>query len=438
MVEDDAELQGLYGLFANDEVDPREVLAAHHRATNQRIDESGQHVVLVVADTTDFSFGGDSIRDGVGWISRNTQGFFAHVALALSADGMRRPFGVVGMSTFSRERPPPPRSGTKKHHDGKKTCRDDKRESLRWGALVDETTERLRGHAVPIHISDREADAYEYLSGRVSKGQRFVARAKELARPVVSLDDDEQMKLRVAAERAVPLIGRTADISRRRASPFPVMRKRHPPREYRPARLEIAGTRVRIPKPSHLPSTMPASIELNLVQVREIDPPEGVEPVTWFLLTTEPVDTAEDLERVVDYYRARWVIEELFQAIKTGCQYEARQLESMHALLIALAICIPIAWDMLALRHLAREAPDAPASLVVSNERLAALRTIARKPLPKKPSVRDVLYAIAALGGHIARNGPPGWKTLRLGLNDLMIVEAAFAARDRERAGFDE
>ena len=93
---------------------------------------------------------------------------------------------------------------------------------------------------------------------------------------------------------------------------------------------------------------------------------------------------------------------------------------------------MPIAWQMLALRHQSRELPDAPAHTVLSDERLEVLAAIARSPLPAKPTVRDVFFAIAALGGHLKKNGPPGWITLRKGFDDLLFAERVWRARGRE------
>jgi hypothetical protein len=71
---------------------------------------------VVAHDTTEFSF--SSPREGLGRINdagalehtdapmTPRQGFFAHLALAVSADGMRRPLGVVGLHTFTRQSPP--------------------------------------------------------------------------------------------------------------------------------------------------------------------------------------------------------------------------------------------------------------------------------------------------------------------------------------------
>lgn len=434
MVHSDAELQGLYALLENDEVEPREIHAAHAREARGRIEEAALGCeVLIVADTTTFEFGGDAVREGLGWVSRSKQGFFAHIALALSADGSARPFGVVGVSTFMRDRPEPLAERGPRKHDGKKSVHDPERESLRWGALADETSAFLRGYAIPIHVSDRESDSYEYLSGRVKNDQRFVLRARELNRPVSSPEtpDAAASKLRLVAERAVPVAEREVKLAARPRSPLPAARRKHPPRSERVARLEFAAERVRIERPKHLPEEMLAFVDVNLVHVRELEPPTDAQPVEWLLLTSQPIDTPEQILRVVDHYRARWTIEELNKAIKTGCQFESRQLEG-RGLLIALAVCMPIAWQMLALRHQSRVTPEAPASTVLSPQLLAALRTIARKPLPQHPTVMDVFMAIAAVGGHIARNGPPGWKTLRDGLDHLFIVAAAFEARDAE------
>ncbi len=94
----------------------------------------------------------------------------------------------------------------------------------------------------------------------------------------------------------------------------------------------------------------------------ERDCPKGQEPIVWYLVTNEPIDTAEQVAEVVDAYRARWVIEEFFKALKTGCQIEKRQMESYEALRIALALFLPIAVRLLALRDAARTEPEQASS----------------------------------------------------------------------------
>jgi hypothetical protein len=160
-----------------------------------------------------------------------------------------------------------------------------------------------------------------------------------------------------------------------------------------------------------------------------LGPPAGEPPVEWFLLTNLPVASVDTLEYVVDVYRARWVIEEYFKALKTGCQYEKRQLESAHALLNALAVLVPVAWRLLLLRHLARDDAARPATDALTSAQVAVLKATAKRPLPESPSVRDAMLAVAALGGHIKNNGEPGWQVLGRGFRDLLILELGWQAR---------
>ena len=175
---------------------------------------------------------------------------------------------------------------------------------------------------------------------------------------------------------------------------------------------------------------MPPSLKVNVVTVTERGCPDGVEPVSWFLVTTEPIKTRAQIEFIVDAYRTRWVVEEFFKALKTGCQFERRQLETAHSLLNALAILAPVAWRLLLLRHLARAKPKAPASAALTEKQLEVLRAVARKPLPPRANARDAMLAVAALGGHLKSNGDPGWLVIGRGLHDLLLLELGWRARE--------
>jgi hypothetical protein len=443
MVHTDADLQGLYGFMGNDAVDYRALIDEHATQTRRRIDEQAAgRTVLVVHDTTTFTFPGEIHREGMGWVTKTKQGFHAHFSLALSADGTRNPLGVLGVIIDM----PPARdpNNPPNKRDGK-ACAADPDRDTRWRDAVNHTSELLRGHASPIHVMDREGDAYEAFAEMRAKGQRFVVRARVLNRVITTEHDDfkTRTKLRLVAERAIPITAREVQLSRRRKSPLADANKKHPPRDARIAKLEFAAeSGIRIPRPKHLPETVAESVDINIVHVRELDTPEGYEPVEWLLVTSEPVETAEDILRVVDIYRARWTIEEYNKAIKTGCAYEKRQLESARALLIALAMCIPIAWQLLALRHLSRHQPDAPATDVLSPERIEVLRAISKRPIPAAPTVYQAFRAIASLGGYIPTKNPPGWQTLRDGMEKLLFAEsvwlAARTAIDLSPAGTQE
>ncbi len=144
------------------------------------------------------------------------------------------------------------------------------------------------------------------------------------------------------------------------------------------------------------------------------------------LFTTEPIATVAEIEAVVDHYRARWIIEEYFKALKTGCAFEKRQLCSYEGLLRALAFFVPIAWALFELRTLGREATARPATEVLSDDRLRLLSAMLedrRQKLSENPTVRDAMLGIAALGGHIKNNGDPGWQVLGRGFRRFLEAE---------------
>ena len=210
------------------------------------------------------------------------------------------------------------------------------------------------------------------------------------------------------------------------------MGERHPARRHRVARLSFAATTVELKRTSDARKSRSATLCLNVIHVFERKPPPGQPAVEWFLLTNLPIDNDQAIAFAVDCYRARWTIEEFFKALKTGYQFEKRQLESADSLLNALAILAPVAWRLLLLRHLARSDKRAPAASAFTGKQLEVLRAVARKPLPRRPSARDAMLAVAALGGHLKSNGDPGWLVLGRGMHDLLLLELGWRAREQE------
>jgi hypothetical protein len=56
---------------------------------------------------------------------------------------------------------------------------------------------------------------------------------------------------------------------------------------------------------------------LSAIEVSEIDPPPGEQPITWRLLSTHDVETVEQALRLIGWYRQRWHIEQLFRTVKS-------------------------------------------------------------------------------------------------------------------------
>jgi hypothetical protein len=416
---DDGQLEGAYRFFNNEAVTPEGILQPHVAATVARM--AAEPVALVVHDTSTMSFDPDGARRGLGRVRSAGQAFFAHVSLALSGDGTRMPLGVVALSHHVRKDAEKKKKlKTKNNHDN---------EHARWGqqitAIATLGVDRFR----VVNVMDREADDFALFAQLIGGTDRFVIR---LAHNRSLADNDDGFeKLAQAVTHIHAITEREVPLSRRPAgSRSPQQKRIHPVREGRLAKLAFGATTVVLRRPSSQPKTLPQTLSVNVVRVWEVDTAKGETPVEWVLLTTEPIADAEQILQVVDWYRARWVIEEFFKAIKTGCAYDTRQFETLEGLLNVLATFLPVAWRLLLMRTQLRIAPEAMATTVLPKAMLAVLRVFTRIKLPAQPTVRDALLAVAALGGHQKNNGDPGWITLARGYEKLRTLTQGAAARD--------
>jgi hypothetical protein len=149
------------------------------------------------------------------------------------------------------------------------------------------------------------------------------------------------------------------------------------------------------------------------VRVWEESPPDGVEPLEWILITSVPVQTVEQAWERVDWYRARWIVEDYHQCLKTGCNIEERQLQTYEGLRRLLGFLAPMAVRLLQLRTASRASPDLPAKETMPHEVVQVVAYLA-KVEASSLSTKQCWYTIAAQGGYLGRSGdgPPGWKTL--------------------------
>jgi IS4 transposase len=303
------------------------------------------------------------------------------------------------------------------------------KESRRWVDLVRRADAELGDTVSAVHVMDREADGYELLAALLAEGRRFVVRLQFDRAADTAIG---RGRISDVLRRKRALLTREVVLSARSPKPRdpPSRSKKHPYRRERAATLRVSAASVSILRPAHL-HELPERLRLNVVRVREANVGRGIDPVEWRLVTSEPIHTADDVAAVVDAYRARWVIEEYFRALKQGCAYEKRQLESKHALLNALAVFTPIAWQLLALRQLSRDDAALPADRVLSPLKLTLLQRHPDVRLSADATIREAMLAIAKLGGHIKNNGEPGWQVLGRGYEDLLLLErgAALALR---------
>jgi len=431
----EAELEGFYRLLRNEKVTAEKLLAPHAKATVGMLIEHG--TALVIHDSTELRFGGQG-REGLGVVGRTGNGMMAQFALAVSFDGRRDPLGVLELDTWVRTG----KSATQKRKTEPKSYRVMRRrrqrsEQDRWWEMVQAAERKVAGAASLIHVMDSEADDYELLWNLQRSKRRHVLRLcydRRLDVAATASRPGEKVRQFVArgevvATREVPLARRrsTVAVGHHRS-------KRQEPRNARLAELLFTARAVVVRRPDLCADGPPKTLSVNVVAVLEKHPPKGVQPVEWMLITGEPIDTQEQIMAVVEAYRARWLIEEYFKALKTGCAFGKRQLESKKTIVNALALFIPVAWSLLRMRTLSRTSNDASALTVLTATQLKILRAKTKLPPPEDSSIRAAYLAVARLGGHLRRNGPPGWQVLGRGYDRLLMLEAGYKIAQNERS----
>jgi|CXWL01.1.fsa_nt_gi hypothetical protein len=412
-----ADREALYRFLANPKVTMAGVLSGHVRQTHVRM--RGRALVRIVHDTSTFRFLGD--REGLGLLRGGAKGFLGHVALALAADDTREPLGVLGVQPYIHQDAVAHQGMTPSQRVAATRAKPRAaKESARWEQMAIAVSTALPAGVRAVHVMDQEADDYDLWAALHAAQLRYVIRAS----PTRQTTDAAQGVKDVLAQQPATVF-RTVPLTPRSARKAIVTRGRHPGRVEREATLHMRWGPITIGRRQYTESQTP-TLAVSAVHVFEPNPPPGEAPIEWMLFTSETVQTVAEATDVVDHYRARWVIEEYFKALKTGCAFERRQLTSLEGLVRALALFIPMAWRLLALRHLGRADQPLPIRHVLDPAQFLLLRKLLdrrRYHLPPHPTMRDAMLGIAALGGHITNNGAPGWLVLGRGLSKFLEAE---------------
>lgn len=393
-----AEREAFYRFINNDEVTLPALIGPHSAQTVARMLGCMERPIVAV-DKTKFMFTGEGEREGLQRVSHNKQSLEVLVALAVGTS--RQTHGVLAAQDL----------------EGAGKVRPEQ-----WDGFIDEACREAEAAGLqPILVMDREADIYELFHLLVQRNRDFVIRVSwDRIASELGVEADE--KMRAIVGRAGVLLTRTVQLSRRADGARNTNNKRnHPARSARDAKLAVRAASMSIARPTTKKlKNLPARLTLQVVLVSEVNPPANTQPVEWLLITSLPINDTTSVEAIVDTYRRRWPVEEFFKALKSGCSFESRQLESRHALLNALGLMIPIAWRLLELRTLAEDAPSAPATIILEPDEIHVLTKLAKGvKLSEMPTVNEAMLAIAALGGHIPQNGRPGWQVLHRGFDKL-------------------
>lgn len=413
-----SDLNAAYRFLNNPRVDPAAIIAPHCALTREQC--AGHEVVLVVQDTTWLDYSHHPATQGLGNIpGKNGHGLLQHAALAVSTDG--RVLGLLAGRWMKRVQKPEGETLRQRQQRW--------RESQLWADAVEAIGPAPISTRF-VTVGDRHADSFETFDACARHDHGFVIRAQH-DRSV----NGGTARLWPFMQRQPAVATMTIDLPARQGH------HRVAPRKARQAEVTLRFGAVTLDPPKQDPRfSEPRS--LHAVYMLEEHPPEKLEPVDWLLLTDEPLETVADAQRIIAWYRKRWVIEEWHRAEKEGCRLEDAQFDHGDDLMRLAAVTSVIAVRLMQLRDLADEMgvaatidpAEACMSTAESSEALrrfvppvwitAVARTGKRPVDPATLTPREFWRRIAMKGGWLARkcDGRPGWKTIWQGWRDIALI----------------
>ena len=400
------DLRAAYRLFAETDVTHDAIVAPHTQRVAQACQVPGEY--LLIEDTTTLSFNTHPATAGLGPVNdRGGRGFLVHNTLALHVAGWDRDqvptvtvLGLAGQHCWRR-----PKVALKPKQKAKAGRLARTRESARWMACLEAWPQAPAGVRW-IYVADRESDIYEVFDRCAARGADWVIRAAQ-ARALLAQDHSI-----FAAVAQAPVRG---DLS--------VELRARPGQPARTMRMVLRACTVTLRGPWR-PGRQLAPRTLQVVEVREVDPPAGIKPMVWVLLRSLPIRTLAQIKRIVGCYIQRWLIEEFHKALKTGTQVEASQLATGRALQALGAVLSLVALRLLETKLYARAFPDQPVR--PGQFALELIRLLAARV--GRPhggwTQRTVWRGIARCGGFLARqgDGEPGWITIWRGWRSLLTM----------------
>jgi hypothetical protein len=361
---------------------------------------------LLINDTTTIDFGNQrkaqlsAVGDGGG------NGFLLHSAMLMNAE-TQAVIGLAGQVIHYRKSVPAGETPRQRLQ------RED-RESRVWGDVIVQVGAPPPG-ARFTHVDDRGADNFEIFARFVQCGVDWVVRAAQLDRYIETADGERRaLDKHLASQPAVGC--------------YQVAAAAKDDRPARRATLTVRTAQVRMPRPRECSPFVRQSgidaIDMHAVEVIELDPPPGVEPLRWVLLTSHAASSFRAARQIVAWYECRPCIEEFHKALKTGCRLEWRQYQSAHKLEAITGVCSIVAVRLLQIRSAARASPDLPARTIVPERWVDMLEGLRKGKHRQLNTVREFYRALAGLGGHLGRksDGEPGWITLWRGFEKLQLA----------------
>lgn len=275
-------------------------------------------VVLCLHDSSEANFFKHSGRlkpdTGLGPIdaAKKGIGFKIHDSIVLDAKSLY-PYGIGHMELWKRDK----NRDSKDWENRKKPVQE--KESSKWERGCSQSEETLSKANTIIHVQDREGDIYDQIADFNNNKRVF-----HIIRSRYDRVTKDGHKISEHLKNSSVIGTYNLEVSS----------DNHSKRKKRIAELEVRLIRVILNKPLRASNSLPGeSKTITVIQAREINSPKDIEPLKWQLLTSCTVSNFEDALQVIEWYSARWSIEEFYRILKKeNFDIESSEMETGWAL----------------------------------------------------------------------------------------------------------
>jgi hypothetical protein len=321
-----AEQKGFYRLLHNENFSEQKIEASIVKRCSDLC--AGRHV-LCITDSSEFNLeshrGRIKTGSGVGKTTKEgILGFMLHGSFVVDA-GRSTALGYSGIDIWHRPEEEP-------NDDGRQYQKRpiEEKESYKWIKATEQSRKELsRARQITI-VADREADIYDLFGRYTGTDLHLLIRSKSDRRV-----NENKEKLTDYLQRQPEQHNYSIEVKGD-------IRKGI---EKRKAELVLKWATVELRKPNSChDKNLADNVPVTVVEAKEKGKTNGI---YWRLYTTHPVSSANEAIQIIEWYKQRWYIEQLFRLLKLQCfQIENSQLETgwavrkltMLAMLAALRI----------------------------------------------------------------------------------------------------
>lgn len=415
-----AKQKSVYRFLGNENVTEGELVESCCERTFEL--SKGKHV-LVINDTTEINLqsnlGRLEVGSGVGLVGNNRDvGFFVHLGLAIDSQSGQA-LGFSSMQLWHR----PLDKGSKESRNYSHLAVEEK-ESYKWIKCASDSKAVLAEASSVTLVGDRESDMYELFTDATNQGLHLVVRNR------INRKTDEGKKLYSQLE-TTPIAGHhvinvRGDVRKQTRN--------------RTANLIVKYKEVTILKPANKNDERTQSIKMWAVEAKEEGKPDGI---SWRILTTHTISSFEDAIQIIEWYRMRWYIEEVFRLLKNkGYKIEDSQIENGWALRKLTILLLHNILRVMQMLLAYNRAEKQDAALSFTEDEITCLEKVGRKKEGKTEKLKNkhkqgtlqwATWIIARLGGWSGyeTQRPPGPITLKNGLDKFnAMYEGWLIAKD--------